>query len=734
MQDAMRKVGIFLLLLLLLSSQSFGQRKKVGLVLSGGGAKGVAHIGVLKVLEEAGIPIDYIAGTSMGAIVGGLYAVGYSAKELDSLVRVQNWSYLLGDKVNHDELSFYGKELTEKYLLSFSFSRDQKLAIPAGLVAGNNIYNLFCDLTLGYHDSISFRSLPIPFACVAADMVSGNDYVMDRGMLALAMRASMAIPGVFAPVVADSMVLVDGGVSNNFPVDVAEEMGADVTIGVDLSTGLKDMNGLESLMGLVDQLTSFMGMRNYQKNKEAVDLYMNPELKGYSAASFTPEAIDTMILRGERVARANWDKIIALKKSIGLAEDEDESPHLKPKFSENDTLMVGKIVVVGMQNKNEDWWKRQLRIREYSSMTLGDLQRSLSFLYGTGAFTKVNYAINGPEPYTLTLFLQEKPVGSLNFGFCFDSEEMASILLNTTFVHSALRGSRISLTGRLSKNPYVQVDYSFGSTFLRKLGASYSYRYNDINLYNRGKRVDNVTFGFHRVELNYSDIYLKNFKFLLALRYEHVAVKSLLYDADYLLSYAPYNRFFSYYASTQYETFDQRYYPSKGISFKAEYSLYTDNMLTFDGTAPFSALSMDFQSVVRLTNRMCLLPAFYGRVLMGQPIATPYLNCMGGEVAGRYLNQQLPFYGIHKMELFENSLVVLRLAARQRLWRKHYVTLVGNYAKHANTFWDILKGENIWGGALIYSYDSLVGPIGVTLDASNRNRKLGAYFTLGYYF
>ena len=211
----MRYFWIFLMIVLLFGPDAWGQRKKVGVVLSGGGAKGVAHIGVLKVLEEAGIPIDYIAGTSMGAIVGGLYAVGYSAKSLDSMVRVQNWPFLLSDRVYRYNLPFSEKETNEKYLLSVPLTHGKGLSVPAGFVSGQNIYNLFSELTIGYHDSIPFRDLPIPFSCVAANMIDGKEVVMDSGILPLAMRASMAIPGAFAPVIIDSMILVDGGISNN---------------------------------------------------------------------------------------------------------------------------------------------------------------------------------------------------------------------------------------------------------------------------------------------------------------------------------------------------------------------------------------------------------------------------------------------------------------------------------------------------------------------------------------
>lgn len=730
----MKKFGAILLILLVLCELSFGERKKVGIVLSGGGAKGVAHIGVLKVLEEAGIPIDYIAGTSMGAIVGGLYSVGYDAKTLDSLVRVQDWAFLLSDRVYRYDLPFSEKEINEKYLLSIPFGEGRRIKVPAGFISGQNIYNLFSELTIGYHDSLSFEQLPIPFACVSANMVDGKEVVMDCGKLPLAMRASMAIPGVFAPVILDSMVLVDGGISNNFPADVVKAMGAEIIIGVDLSTGLKDMEGLNNIMGMVDQLTSFMGMPSYKKNLKLVDLYMNPGLKGYTAASFNREAIDSMIVRGERVARSKWDEIIKLKEEIGLSPDENASPRIANKFLTNDSLAIGEIYLEGVRKKDEKWIRRQMGLKEYSIISTKDLHRAIGVLYGTGAFERVSYSLNGTPVYNLKLSCVEKPTSSLNFGFRFDSEEMASILLNTTLSHRALRGSRLSLTGRLSKNPYVLVDYSFGNTFLRKVGISYMFKYNDINLYDRGDKVDNLTFSYHRGDINFSDIYLRNCKFQLGVRYEYFDYKSALYNTDYISKDVKSDGLFSYYASAHYETFDKKYYPDKGLSLKVEYSLYTDNMVNYKDHAPFSAISLDFQPAIKLTRRVYLMPAVYGRVLIGKDIPFPYLNCMGGEVAGRYMSQQLPFYGIHNLQLFDNSLLVGRITLRYRLWSKHYVSLSGNYAKQENNFFDILSGTDIWGGGLNYSYNSIIGPIGLTFDLSNWDKKLGVYFNLGFYF
>lgn len=230
------------------------ERKKVGVVLSGGGAKGVAHIQALKVIEEAGIPIDYIVGTSMGSIIGGLYSIGYTPQQLDSMVRKQDWMFLLSDRVKRSAMSLNEREKSEKYVFSFPFTKSPKDAVSGGIIKGQNLANLFTELTVGYHDSVDFNKLPIPFACVSQNIVNGEQIVFHNGILATAMRASMAIPGVFTPVRKDSMILIDGGMINNYPVDVARSMGADIIIGVDVQNNLKGIDKLNSAPDILSQI------------------------------------------------------------------------------------------------------------------------------------------------------------------------------------------------------------------------------------------------------------------------------------------------------------------------------------------------------------------------------------------------------------------------------------------------------------------------------------------------
>jgi len=730
----MRRFVLILFVLVFSFESGYAQRKKVGLVLSGGGAKGVAHIGVIKVLEEAGIPIDYVAGTSMGAIVGALYAIGYDAHVMDSLVRKQNWMFLLSDKVYRYNLPFSEKEINEKYLVSVPISKKQGIKMPSGFISGQNVYNLFSDLTIGYHDSLDFHTLPIPFACVSSNLVDGKEVILDRGNLPLAMRASMAIPGVFSPIDVNNMVLVDGGISNNFPADIAQKMGADILIGVDVQAELRDARGLESVTGIIDQMTSFLGIQKYEENKKLLDVYIKPNVSPYSAASFSADAIDTLIARGERVARSQWDELIRLKEQIGIAPDSMVKTTIENRFVKEKSIWVNQIIFKGIDERDEKWVRLKTRLKNQSRITTDDIHRAIAQLYGTGAFSHVSFRLVGTSPYDLEFSLKEKTTSSLNVGFRFDTEEMAAILLNTTFSYRNLRGSRFSLTGRLSRNPYVELDYSLGNTFLRMFNISCKYAYNDVDLYYKGEKTDNITYSYYKGDLSVSNIYLKNFKFQLGARYEYFDFNSFLYaDPEHVFDVKA-EDYFSYYCLAYLDTYDKRYYPDRGLSLRAGYSFYSNKFLKYKHESIFSALDFNFASVIPVTRRVKVLPALYGRILIGDQIPYAYLNYMGGEEPGRYSAQQLAFVGISHVERFDNTVLVSRVQVRYRLGSNHYLSLTGNYAKQEQNFFDILGGTDIWGGGVGYSYNSIVGPIGATFSLSNWTKELGFYFNLGYYF
>ena len=284
------------------------KRAKVAVVLSGGGAKGMAHIGVLKVLERAGIPVDIVTGTSMGSIIGGLYAIGYNANSLDSMVRVQDWSYVITDKEDLRSQSLDDRRKQNTYMFSTGLTIGKRDMQAGGIIKGKNLAELFQQLCVGFTDSLDFsRDLRIPFACVATNIIDNSEVDFHSGRLPQAMRASMAIPAAFSPVRIGNKVLVDGGLKNNYPADLAREMGAEIIIGVTVQGAPKVAEDMGGAMSILSQIIDVNCKNKLEENLAITDLHLQVDTKGYGSASFSQAAIDTLIRRGEEEAMRHWD-------------------------------------------------------------------------------------------------------------------------------------------------------------------------------------------------------------------------------------------------------------------------------------------------------------------------------------------------------------------------------------------------------------------------------------------
>ncbi len=724
-------------LLLPFSLHSQEQRKKVGVVLSGGGAKGMAHIKALKVIEEAGIPIDYIAGTSMGAIVGGLYAIGYTPEQLDSMVRKQDWTFLLSDRIKRSAMSLTDRERSEKYTVSIPFTKTPKDAATGGIMKGQNLANLFSDLTVGYHDSIDFNKLPIPFACVAANVVNGEQIVFHDGILSTAMRASMAIPGVFTPVRQDSMVLVDGGIVNNYPADVVKAMGADIIIGVDVQNALKKADKLNSVPDILGQIVDITCQSNHEKNVDLTDTYIRVNVDGYSSASFTPAAIDTLMRRGEEAAKDQWSSLLALKKKIGIAEDYTPKQHGPySSLSNARTVYVTDISFSGVEVDDKKWLMKKCKLEENSDISTQQIEQALYQLRGSQSYSSASYTLKEtPEGYHLNFLLQEKYERRINLGIRFDSEEIASLLVNATADLKTHIPSRLALTGRLGKRYAARIDYTLEPMQQRNFNFSYMFQYNDINIYEEGDRAYNTTYKYHLAEFGFSDVWYKNFRFGLGLRFEYYKYKDFLFKKPEISDLkVESEHFLSYFAQVQYNTYDKGRFPSKGSDFRAAYSLYTDNMAQYNEHAPFSALNASWASVIPVTRRFAVIPSIYGRILIGRDFPYPLQNAIGGDVPGFYIPQQLPFAGVTNLELMDNTVMIASIKFRQRMGAIHYLTLTGNYGLTDSNFFDILKGKQLFGISAGYGMDSIFGPLEISLGYSNQTDKGSCFVNLGYYF
>lgn len=655
-------------------------RPKVALVLEGGGAKGMAHVGVLRVLERAGIPIDIITGTSMGSIVGGLYAIGYDAAALEELVTAQDWQYLLGDKLETYSPMLDNRKRENTYVLSKLITLDGKTAVgnTGGFVEGRNLERLFARLTSAYPDSMSFDDLPIPFACVATNIMDNTEYDFRSGRLDEAMRASMSIPGVFAPIRKGDMVLVDGGLRNNYPADIAKVMGADIIIGVIVDEDDKRPEELTSTMDILMQVVSVNCKNKFEDNVRLTDIPIRVDVHGYSMMSFTAAALDTLIKRGEAAAMAHWDELVALRERLGTDEDE-----------------------VATRRNDISAARREATVAAEEGDKAKDAREKYSYIYGS-------------------------------VGVRFDSEEIVALQLSAAFAPKA-KPYTLETALRLGKRIRWQTDFRFRPSNYGQMRASYIFRHNDMYIYKKGERQTSVMYNQHTVEVSPLTFNARNFNFDIGLRWEHYDYKNYLTNRS-VDDMDDSKHFVSYYASVDYNSEDDWYFPSRGARFAAKYVFGTDNFATYHGHTGFSELSASWRIAIPLTQRLTLQPTVYGRLLFGSEIPQCRSNTFGGDTFGRYVEQQMPFAGIGRIEYADDNFLAVQMMASQRITTNNFVQLRVAMAGQSDRLGDIVDGSLLFGTQIAYCYRSMFGPLGIAAGWSNHTDNLYLYLNLGFDF
>lgn len=484
------------------------------------------------------------------------------------------------------------------------------------------------------------------------------------------------------------------------------------------------------------QLVDLTMKKDQQQKFDLTDTYIKVNVEGYSSASFTTNAIDTLIKRGEEAARAQWDSLLTLKKKIGISDTYTAKKHgpYTP-LSGAKTIFIKDITFSDGKLNEEKWLMNRCRLKEGSEVSIRQIEQALHILRGGLSYSNASYTLSEVEGgYNLNFLLEKKYERKINLGLRFDSEEIASLLLNATAQLNTHIPSTVSVTGRLGKRYMANVLYTLEPVQQRDINIGYTFQYNDVNIYDRGERVYNVTYKYHAGEVGFSDVWYKNLRFGFGARIEYFKYKDFLFKKPEYAREVDSEHFISYYAQLKYNTFDKGYFPSKGNNFEGSYSLYTDNFAKYKGHAPFSALKASWQGVFRATNRFSLIPALYGRILIGQDVPYPYENALGGEVFGRYLPQQLPFAGVYNIELIDNAVVVAGLKLRQRIGSNQYLSLTGNYAMTDDNFFKILKGKSIFGCSIGYGIDSMLGPLEASLGYSSQSKDVGFYINLGFAF
>ena len=746
-------------------------RPKVGLVLSGGGALGAAHIGVLKALEEHGIKPDCIVGTSMGSIIGGMYSIGYSAAEIDSIISNQDWDFVMSDKVPRDASYFEIKQDDAKYVLKIPFStglygvrkqiQDKDLIgplpvqkpqersvldnMPIAAINGQNIYNLFKSLSVGYQDSLDFNRMPIPFACVAVDLVSKQEIVWRKGYFVDAIRSSMAIPGVFSPVRINDMVLIDGGAKNNFPVDVARSLGADIIIGVKLGKP-EEVTGTGEIKNLGDMFSSIYDMYAHEKYDAAVaatDILIQPSVKGYGVMSFDKESIAKLVGNGWDAALEKEEELKNLKKYLDECKEDMDDRLIGPRYVrsdkrkavhlDRDTITLGKVSYTGIEGNAAKMLLKKSKLKSGARIAGTDLEKEIRNFYNTTAFESVTYSLKGQqEPYDMDIEFVPGPSSELGLGFRVDTEEAAVVQIGVGLNKYALYGSSLTFSGKMSVNPIFDLKYTYSSHSNWRFNVDYRFRLSNPRIIHETNSI--YSYKSNAVTANASTQRLRQFYFELGGKFLNYGYGRSAADDDTYFSYDWNLRrcnFLGAYALASSNTLNDNYFATRGLYAGASFDYMIDLL---GGQTPFGILDISYTQVIGIGKHLAFIPTVRNRTLLGDSVPFAFMNVMGGSIPGRYLDQQMPFAGFNYVSLFKKALTTADMEMRINLIGRHYLNATAAYAIDGDGFKDLFADPGIIGAKLGYLYKTPVGPLGAWLNWSTFDHKVGFYAQFGYSF
>ncbi len=749
------------------------KRPTVALVLSGGGAKGAAHIGVLKYLEEQKIPVDMVLGTSMGGLVGGLYSLGYPVSELDSLMRNIDWDTALSDKVDRQYVPLNVILRRQTYMLSIPFhyrkadfmakigdgvrysadkagvhlsasSEDERgsrytsgmglLGLPSGLAYGLNVGNTISGLTIGYQDSLSFMNLPIPFFCVASDLVSCKAKYWTSGPLNAAMRSTMSIPVLFEPVRYQDLILIDGGTRNNYPADIARAMGADLVIGVVLADENYRYEQINNMIDMVWQAIDMMGREAYEDNTGRADVNIHPDLKGYGMLSFGKEEIDTLIQRGYDAAVKN---AAAIKRVKRYARG-DTTRYYAPRALNLSTtkVKINKIEFSGVDDEDYRLLSRYVDITPGETVGKKRVDAAVQTLFAKDAFEAVTYNMfKEGDGYRLRFNCVKGPVHRLSVGGRADTEEYVAALLTVGLNTNKLRGAKYELSAKVGQNWYGQGTVYMDLPYIPTLSVGGRFGYSNAEIL-YGSHIYEAGYWNHEASVMLSGMRLKDFDLRAGVKDSYYALDSWLTNSGEAVPKEQMSLFTKNYlaftATAGVYTLDDKYYPHKGMSVGINYDFIFSPLESH-------VLQFDFRTVIPIFRWLDVIPSIHSRNLFNFNAEDNLFlrNYVGGCIPGRYMDGQMPFVGFHRCTPLKNHALVLNLDLRANIFKNTYLSLQGGYIKEGEHLDPKFEAKAMrptyYGAALELGYDSIIGPIKANVHWSDFVG-IGAYVGVGFDF
>ena len=728
------------------------KRPKVGLVLSGGGAKGLAHIGVIRSMEKAGIVPDYIAGTSMGSLVGALYAIGYTADEMEAFVDTLNWDVLLGNSIDFTDIAFEEKDYYGRYFAEFPYD-DGKLSLPRGVIDGQKLSMLFSRITRSVHHIEDFHQLPIPFECMGADIATGMPVVLDHGSLAVAMRASMAIPTIFTPVEIEDHLLVDGGLLRNFPVQNVIEMGADFIIGINVADDLTPKEELKSLLDLLGQSAFIMSAFDTREQKKNCDILIEPDLKGYSTGSF--RSGDSIISRGDKAGKLFFEAFKKLTDSLNRYGD----PREVVKLPNRNNYKISEIKIEGSEKISKQVILEKFKFSKTDSLSIDRLEDRISLLYGGRYFDKITYEIiENNEGDELRLSVTEAPAGKVKIAAHYDSENKAGINTNITFRNVLGNYSRILLEIDFAENPLLDVNYLKYFT-RRKVAAiitGVKLTRNLFPVYDDNRESSVFKTGTQRFFATVQSTFSQKMSFGVTAEFHNSVFKPLIFDEIKELVKVE-NSSTSGLLFFGYNTYNRPFYPTKGIILNINYlhdfngtnkidlkdANTGDIVTTSENADDFQAANLDFSYIIQVSSKVSIITR---NTIWVSTLPANSLNLDDYFFVGGFNPQFLfaiEYWGAGQYEFPANNYFYSKLGLQWEMFPKIFLTGIANYSDSEYPMkWISSDIETIplgnkdrrFGYGASLGYNSLFGPVIVSVAKDVFNDDYKTNLSIGFWF
>ncbi len=718
---------------------------KVGLVLSGGGAKGLAHIGALKVIDSLGVKIDYVAGTSMGAIIGGLYASGYTGNQLDSIFQILDFDKVINDDLPRVSKTSYERGNDDKYAVKLPFDR-LKVKLPSALSKGYNVYSLLLESLIHVSQIHDFEKLPIPFFCIATDAETGEQVILDKGDLPQSILASGALPSVFQPVIIEDQVLIDGGVANNYPIDELRAKGMDVIIGVDVQDGLRNREELESAPDVLIQINNFRTINDMKLKAEKTDIYVKPDIIGFNVVSFSEG--NQIIANGKVAAMKELSRLSALTRK----ESNDLISEVKPKPI--DSIKVNHVHLKGNNKYTRAYVLGKLRLKDNEKVSYKDLKKGMNRLEATNNFDAIKYEfikVEGEEGYDINTIVTETEQSLfLKLGIHYDELYKSAALVNVTKKRLFFKNDVASLDFILGDNVRYNFEYLVDRGFYWSIGVKSRYNQFDRNI-NPLLLIDDPVLlnagGVSKIDVKLKDftnqfylqtLFLRDFALSMGVEHKNLEIDTETISRDNSntnLSFESTN-FLSLFGELKLDTYSNMYFPKRGVYFNGDLHIYFLSSSQGDDFKNFSIAKANMGYAFSVTDKLAFNLQTGGGFKIGDT-STQALDFALGGYGSNFINNFIPFLGYDFVSLTGNSFVKASAVADYEVFKKHHITLEGNWSNIADNIFE--TGEwftlpDYRGYALGYGLETFLGPVQIKYSYSPEQKNSTWFFNVGFWF